>query len=421
MSRKTTSEITVQQFFAPNNIAKEFQRISDILDEYSHLYTEIASMMKIPMTNIGRKGMSVESAIRCAILKQYWRFSYGVLAFHLSDYETFHGFARLSPSFDPARSTLQSNISMLPAAAWEIINNAVIDTAAYLKLETGCQVRIDTTAVETNILHPSDSQLLYSGICAVVRNLDKSGDPYSDHTRASKKLLLQVRNSRGDKQRRNYYRKLIAYAKKTLGYALAVSSANLNKLCLQLSQVISQTHRRVILGESVPASEKIVSLHEEHTDIIRKGGRDTIYGHKITLATGKSGLVTTVDIYRGNPADSELLLSAINKLPTIPVQIAADDGFASKSNLEKVKELGVRDVALHKRRGLKVEDMCRSSFIYKRLIKFRAGVEANISFLKRVFGLDRCTWKGWEGFQSYVMASVVTYNLTLLSRQIQTL
>lgn len=421
MSRKTTSEITVQQFFASNNIAKEFQRISNILDEHSHLYTAIAEMMNMPMTNIGRKGMSVESAIRCAILKQYWRFSYEILSFHLSDSETFHGFARLSPSFEPARSTLQSNISMLPASAWEIINKAIIDTAAYLKLETVRQVRIDTTTVETNILHPSDSQLLHSGICAVVRNLSKSGHSYSDHTRVSKKLLLKIRNSRGEKQRRSYYKKLIAYAKKTLGYGLAASSVSLNKLCLQLSHVISQTHRRVILGEKVPASEKIVSLNEEHTDIIRKGGRETVYGHKITLATGKSGLVTAVDIYRGNPADSELLVSAIHKLPTIPLQIAADGGFASKANLQKVKELGVRDVALHKRRGLKVEDMCRSSFIYKRLIKFRAGVEANISFLKRVFGLDRCTWKGWEGFQSYVMASVVTYNLTLLSRQIQTL
>jgi IS5 family transposase len=45
------------------------------------------------------------------------------------------------------------------------------------------------------------------------------------------------------------------------------------------SRVIEQTERRVIQGERVPSSDKIVSLFEPHTDIIVKGFRDVQYGH----------------------------------------------------------------------------------------------------------------------------------------------
>jgi len=99
-----------------------------------------------------------------------------------------------------------------------------------------------------------------------------------------------------------------------------------------------------------------------------------------------------------------------------PLKAALDGGFASKENVRKAKELGVKDICFAKRRGIKVTDMCRSPYVHKRLRNFRAGIESGISWLKRCFGLDRCNWQGWRSFRSYVWASIVSANLLTLAR-----
>ena len=96
--------------------------------------------------------------------------------------------------------------------------------------------------------------------------------------------------------------------------------------------------------------------------------------------------------------------------------MAADGGYASTANLAEAKEKGVKDVAFHKKKGLKVENMVQSDWIYRKLRNFRAGIEAGISYLKRCFGLGRCSWKGLAHFKAYVWASVVAHNLVTLAR-----
>ncbi len=71
-------------------------------------------------------------------------------------------------------------------------------------------------------------------------------------------------------------------------------------------------------------------------------------------------------------------------------------GYASRSNLEDAKAVGISDVAFHKKRGLEVEELAKSRYVYKTLNHFRAGIEAGISWLKGCFGLSRCHCKGSE-------------------------
>jgi transposase, IS5 family len=78
---------------------------------------------------------------------------------------------------------------------------------------------------------------------------------------------------------------------------------------------------------------------------------------------------------------------------------APDGGYASLDNLNAATARGVRDVAFHKKRGLAVEDMVKSRWVYRRLWNFRAGIEAGISYLKRAYGLARCTWRGLDHFK----------------------
>jgi IS5 family transposase len=185
-------------------------------------------------------------------------------------------------------------------------------------------------------------------------------------------------------------------------------------------KVIDQTTRRVIHGESVPACEKIVSIFESHTDIIVKDRRDTFYGHKVCLTGGASNLITDCLILDGNPADTDLTDQILDRHKDIygqyPLKVALDGGFASKENLESAKGKGIKDVCFAKKRGLEEEQMCRSIWVYKRLRRFRAGIESGISWLKRCFGFGRCMWKSLRSFKSYVWASIVSANLLTLAR-----
>lgn len=434
MGKRIASEINITHYFSSNNIAKEFQRISDILDSDRSYLHEIAKLMGVSEVNrTGRTGMSVESTIRCAILKQYWQLPYNALAYNLEDSETFKAFARLPIQLSPKKTTLQENISNLPVSAWEHLNRVILQTSYDEDIELGKKVRVDTTAIETHVLAPTDNHLLVRAVSSIIKLLSQTSGIYRSHKRKMKQLSSAIRNCRSKEKMKLFYKELLVYAGKTFGYVKEILSSreltindtvreSLTKLQNQLALIISQTRRRVILGESVPASEKVVSLHEGHTDIICKDRRETIFGHKVNFVTGASGMVLSVDMPRGNPSDSELFIPALHQVINVygrpPRQVAADGGFASGDNLRKASALGVKDIAFHKRRGISVEDMCKSNWVYKQLIRFRAGIEGNISLLKRVFGLDRCDWKGWDGFQKYVLSAVVTYNLVKLSRLI---
>ena len=169
----------------------------------------------------------------------------------------------------------------------------------------------------------------------------------------------------------------------------------------------------------MPAGDKLVSLFEPHADIIRKG-REVAYGHKLNLTTGKSGLILDLVIEAGNPADRERLLPMLKRHIALygkpPRQAAADGGYASRDNLAQAKACGVRDMAFHKKSGLRIEDMVKSRWVYRKLRNFRAGIEADISCLKRAYGLARCTWRGLDHFKAYIWSSVVAYNLALFAR-----
>ena len=185
-------------------------------------------------------------------------------------------------------------------------------------------------------------------------------------------------------------------------------------------RVVDQTRRRVFDGETVPAGEKVASLFEPHTDIIRKGGRRTHYGHKINLTTGRSCLVLDAVVEDGNPADSERCLPMLERhaarYGAAPTHAAFDGGYATKANLADAMELGVAHAVFHKKRGLHAADMTPSAWVYARLRRFRAGVEAGISYLKRCFGLGRCNWRGLEHFKAFVLSAVFAHNLMRLAR-----
>jgi IS5 family transposase len=122
------------------------------------------------------------------------------------------------------------------------------------------------------------------------------------------------------------------------------------------ARVLSQTERVVLQGQNVDASEKIVSIFEPHTDIIRKARRETAYGHKVRLTAGASGLVLDLVVEEGNPADSTLATKMAQRTKDLLGrafrQMSFDGGFSSRANVQAIKDLGVQGVAFSKHVGL---------------------------------------------------------------------
>jgi len=445
MRQKSNPQLTLFMTIARTQIGKELEQMSRILEETPDLLQVVFDdLVKAKRTDTGRQGLTAEQVLRCAVLKQYRQLSYEELAFHLDDSATFRRFARLDMGQYPSKSILQENIKTISEPGWEKIHHLLIGYAVKNKIGKGRKIRVDSTAIETDIHHPTDSTLLADGIRIITRWLGagKALSPapvycYSDHNRVVKKRVMTILNSRKEKTRKTAYQDLLLYAERVVGYALPAMTelrayqgleflkaqgiaAKLERAVGLLGKVINQTQRRVINGESVPASEKVVSFFEDHSDIIVKGQRDTTYGHKVFFTGGASTLILDCLIESGNPADSERYQTLLERQKTLlgrmPRQVTADGGFASKDNLYFAKANHVKDAAFAKRRGLSVLAMAKSHWVYKRLRNFRTGMEAGISVLKRAFGLDRCSWSGWPGFKQYIWSSVVSYNLLAMAR-----
>ncbi|NOV21660.1 ISNCY family transposase [Ensifer adhaerens] len=440
MRQERTVQSSTFDLFAGHEIGRELKAMSQWLDEHGEVLSRVTEdLRRQGGKETGREGLPAEAVLRCALLKQHRQLSYQELAFHLEDSASFRAFARLPWGWSPKKSVLHKTISAIRAQTFEEINRVLLASALQEKLESGKVVRVDSTVTAALIHEPSDSSLLWDAVRVMVRLLQQADGlgstiPWHDHCRAAKKRARAIEYTRGRPKRVNHYRELLKITRTTLSYLqqaseqLPLTAGPAGELWQTqirhdkplIERIIAQTERRVLAGEPVPAGEKLVSLFEPHADIIVKGSRDVDYGHKLNLTTGRSGLVLDLVVETGNPADSERLLPMLERhiafYGQAPRQAAADGGYASRDNLNGAKARGIRDMAFHKKCGLKIEDMVKSRWVYRKLRNFRAGIEAGISCLKRAYGLGRCTWRGLDHFKAYVWSSVVAYNLALLAR-----
>jgi IS5 family transposase len=425
--------------------AEELSAISRILDSNPIIYDLVMQDLSPEgiKSKAGANGMTAEQVIRAAIVKQMFEFSYKDLAFHLIDSVSFKRFCHIGIGDKGfKKSVLCKNIKAISPQTWEAVNQCLVHYAKDNGIEKGRQVRIDSTVVESNIHAPSDSTLLWDAVRVLTRLLAKakdlfprSGIVFQNHTRRAKRRMLAIQHANNKKVRKQHYRDLLKITGDTVGYAqncIDILQHHHDVVALTLCEdlkhivglalrVIDQTEKRVLQGLTVPATEKVVSIFEPHTDVIVKDRRDTFYGHKVYLSGGGSNLICDCVIEDGNPADSQLVEKMLNRHNDIygkyPLKVAFDGSFASKDNLKTAKSMKIKDVCFSKKRGLQVEDMCRSHWVYNRLRRFRAGIESGISWIKRCFGFARCTWKGLQSFKSYLWASIVSANLLVIARK----
>ena len=377
MRQERTVQASLFDLFAGHEIGRELKAMSAWLDDHRELAGLVAADLRHEgVKATGRQGLPAEAVLRCAVLKQYRQLSYQELAFHLEDSASFRAFARLPHAWSPQKSVLHRTISAIRAETWEQINRTLLASARAIKLERGRRVRLDSTVTAALIHEPSDSSLLWDAVRVMVRLLreaqawaGRAGLAWRDHRRAAKKRARDLQFTRGRPRRVQLYRELIQATRATLAYLLQAAAqlaptadpalarwlAKVEHDRPLIERIIAPSERRVLAGQPVPASAKLISLFEPHADIIRKG-REVAYGHKLNLTTGPSGLILDLVVEAGNPADSARLLPMLERHRTFygapPRQAAADGSYASQDNLRRAKACGVRDMAFHKKRGL---------------------------------------------------------------------
>ena len=451
MRRILPDQLVLVPAFHDHAHSRELQEISRILDEHPETATWVHRDLvgrgdRKVSSRRGREGMSGEQVLRVILVKQLGGFSYDELAFHLADSISYRAFCRFDIGRPiPDQKTLQRNVKKVEAVTLERINVVLVEHAITAEIDEITKLRVDCTVVETNIHDPTDSSLLVDSVRVLVRLMDRAQEyvdaPFTNQHRRAKRRGIGILNARTQEDRVPLYQDLLKVTNKTVTAADRVIVAFMSTYSRQkhtepvalglldslrnyvalARRVVTQTHRRVVLGETVPSGEKLVSIFEPHTDIIVKDRRDTLYGHKLCLATGASGLITDCHVEKGNPADSTLAVSMVERhmerYGRAPQQVCFDGGFTSRANLEEIKRLKVGDVVFTKAKGISVDEMTSDQKTFRALRNFRAGIEATISFLKRCVGWTRCAWRSLRSFTAYAWASVVTANLLLIARR----
>jgi IS5 family transposase len=402
-------------------------------------------------TTMGRPTTAVATYLRLMYLKHRYQLGYEVLVKEVSDSLAWRRFCHLAlDDRVPDSTTLIKLTHKYGADTVRSLNDALVLKLKEGKLIRGRKLRIDTTVVESDIHHPTDTGLLNDSvrvITRVVSKLKKSvpgiGRRFVKHMRKAKKIylgLMKVMKGRAGKDKdalKNAQGKLVKITEETIDGGRAVQAELemleekpplANRLREQLGEwieavekVVRQTKEVIKGNRHLP--RRLVSLFDAGARPIKrgKGQTDTEFGRKILLGETDHGIISTYQVLEENPSDTTLLKGAVKGHRRLFRKrlkaVAADRGFYSQANEDWLKDSWVKQAGIPKRGKLgKERRSYQKQSWFKRLQRFRAGIEARISLLKRKFGLKRSRLRGSPGTNIWVGQGVFTHNLWQAAR-----
>jgi IS5 family transposase len=433
------------------HLNEELTRVDKLLDDERFF----APFRERFGTRMGRPTTAVSTYLRMMYLKQRYGLGYEVLVKEVSDSLAWRRFCHLDLGDRvPDSTTLIKLAHKYGADTVRALNDALVLKLKEGKVIRGKKLRIDTTVVESDIHHPTDTGLLNGlltdGIRVITRVVSKLkkvvpgiGSRFVKHTRRAKKIylgLMKVMKGRTDRDKtalKNVQDELVKITEEAIDGGRAVQA----ELELLEEKPPLVNGLREQLGEWIEAAEKVVwqtqevikgnrhlprrlvSLFDVDARPIKRGKlpADTEFGRKVLLGETDHGIITTYDVLEENPSDTALLKPAVrghrrlfrNRLKAV----AADRGFYSQANEDWLKGSGVKRASIPKRGRISGERRrYQKQSWFKRLQRFRAGIEARTSLLKRKFGLKRSRMRGDPGVKIWVGQGVFAHNLWQAAR-----
>jgi transposase, IS5 family len=428
------------------------QAISDFLDDQKDMIEQIRRDLTRGLKNAetGRNGLTPQQVLRSLVLMRVKNWNYRELRERIVDGCTLRQFTDFYCQPVPRHDAFHRGFNRLTPETLKVINDLVVQAAVELGLEDGQKLRVDTTVVQTDIHHPTDSTLLWDVVRVVTRLVGRLAAAlerrrikgFRNRTRSARRRMQEIERMTArqrQEQQTGTYRELIGIAEEVIESARAAlrktskargkdmiadiaiteTRKEIEHFCALGARVIDQSRRRVLNGEQVPAAEKLYSIFEPHTDLIKRGKVQTPveFGHKVFLAESARGLITQYEVLDGNPVDEQHVVVSLERhkqaFGHAPDLYGSDRGFYSEKNVTSCEQQGVKVVCIPQRGGTKTPD--REAYEKSREFKdgqrFRAGIEGRISVLFRGRGMKRCLTEGRERFELWVAAAVLANNL----------
>ena len=428
------------------------QAIADFLDDHEEVIEKIRGDLRRGLKNpdTGRNGLTAPQVLRSFILMRVKNWDYRELRERIADGYTLRQFTSFYCQSVPKHDAFQRAFVRLRPETLRVVNNLVVQAAVGLGLEDGTKLRVDTTVVQTDIHHPTDNTLLWDVVRVVTRLVGRLAKAlgrrrikgFCDRTRSARRRMYEIQRMttrQRHEQQTGTYRQLIGIAEEVVKSArMVLKKTNdvcgkdmladmaldevrreIERYCGLGSRVIDQARRRVLQGEQVFNAEKIYSIFEPHTDLIKRGKvrAPVEFGHKVFLAESAYGLITQYAVLKGNPSDEIHVAPSLQRhkqaFGRAPELYGSDRGFFSEQNLTSCTRNGVKVVSIPQRGGKKTpeREACEKGAEFKKGQRFRAGIEGRISVLFRGRGMKRCLAEGAERFELLVAAAVLANNL----------
>jgi IS5 family transposase len=460
MRKKAQRQLPLD-FAGTQKLTKEWYSLYRNIHEILEANPAVLDLVHADLTKGERKlkrnieGVASESILRLAIVQQIEGLSFRAAIVRVDDSEMLRFFCRFYDDPVISHSKYATLVNMVQPSTWEKVNEIIVRFARDKKGFKGKQLRIDTTAVETDIHFPMDSSLLCDCVRVLSRLLKRVQriapslvGPWRSRLRNAKQLAQKLQRGGArlhQATRKKWYGKLIAATERVMRRAAEVrerigagegaATSALDSLELQAwadeighylplaAQCVTQARKRVLEGQQVPNTQKLFSIFEEHTELLIRGkaGKKVEFGHMVEVRQIEGGLITHYAAHVKRPAEAPLLERAVAEHKELfgraPDVCAGDKGFYSAHAVAAAATMGVQAVCVPKKgRRNEEEEQKEHSRWFKLAQAFRAGIEGTISVLKRVFGLWRCLREGWEHFRSWVGTGVLAHNLVLLAR-----
>ena len=400
----------------------------------------------------GRPGAPAEIVLRLLVLKHIRNWSYAVLEREVRANLVYRSFTRVGGGKAPDAKTMGRWGVALGPQVIKQIHQRLVQIAREDQVIAGRRMRVDTTVVETNIHYPTDSSLLGDGVRVLTRSMRRvtdlvgaAGTQLRDRSQSVKLRVLEIaraaRATRGtDKTRLSQtYRRLLDATSRVVGQAkrfateiaLGVKQSarplkqaallglrqELESMVPLVRRVMRQTRARVF-GGNTHVPDKLVSLFEPSTEVIRKGkaAKPTEFGKMVKLQEAENQIIVDYEVYDRRPSDHDLLVPSLDAHLAVfarpPHLLAADAGFYSGKNETAAKRKGVRRVCIPNRatKCPKIKREQKKRW-FRNGQKWRTGCEGRISVVKRRHGLSRCRYKGDDGMKRWVGLGVIADNL----------
>jgi IS5 family transposase len=405
-----------------------------------------------------RVRFTTEHVLRLLIVQTLEGLSLRQTVVRVDDSPALRQFVRLGVKPMMDFTTLDKLKNALRLKTWKKINRLLAHHAVGEKQITGDRLRLDTTAVETNIHWPTDSMLLWDTYRVLARLIERARRVDTDvagpgrlHPRRAKREALAItraaaRKGRKTRSLKRPYERLIRRVEGILDWAAHLAHglaegigdqrysdwghAQAEQLVEELAdfhalgeRVVAQARRRVLQGESVPNDEKLFSLFEPHTELLKRGkaGKGIEFGHMIQIQQVGEKFITDYAVYDKKPVEPTLLVPALaahrDLFGSNPSELTADKGYYENMETLRVLEKEIEVVSIAKKGSrTQAETEREQDPLFRSAQAFRAGVEGSISFLKRMLRLARCFNKSWEHFVATVGQTVFAHNLLVLAR-----